>query len=461
MFYKKIKDITDNLVSFHVPGHKYGRLIDKYKDFYTNIPEIDTTEIPGTDNLYECTSIIKDSLNKASKVFKSDYTFFLVNGSTCGIYAMIMTVTQPKDKLIIARDCHQSVINACILADIEPIYIYPKINKELGISMGVSYEDVAKALDENSDAKGLIITSPNYFGIASDIKRISDLLKKQNKYFLVDEAHGAHLGLSDLIVDSAILNGADMVVQSTHKTLPSFTQSSMLHVKSDKVDIKKLKSILKIVQSSSPSYILMSSLDMAVNIYEKEGKYLMKQLIENILDLKKFCKSLKNITIFENDDMTKIYIITKKIRKSGYQIEQLLRDEYNIQVELSNLCGVLLVSSIANTKDDFERLKKALLDIDNLIGDEDISYFYKNIYPNKILNPKEAFYKEKKKVRINEAIGKVCGEYIIPYPPGIPVISLGEQITKEIVDYVIHLKEIGMTITGVEDESLNYIQVID
>ncbi|OPJ55039.1 aminotransferase class I/II-fold pyridoxal phosphate-dependent enzyme [Alkalithermobacter paradoxus] len=462
MLYKEIENVTKDLVSFHVPGHKSGKLLDKYKNFKDKIINIDTTEIEGTDNLHDCEGIIKEASNRASKVFKSDNTFLLVNGSTCGIYAMIMTITNPGDKLIVARDCHQSVINACILGDVEPIYVCPKIDDYLGISKGVSYEDIKKAISLNRDAKGVILTSPNYFGITCDIQKISDLLKESDKYLLVDEAHGAHLGLSNLLPRPALSQGADMVVQSTHKTLPSFTQSSMLHTRGNKVNIEKLKSILRMVQSSSPSYILMSSLDMATKIYEEEGKYLMSNLINYILDLKDFAKKLDNIKIFESQDITKVYIITKDLKRSGYEIEQMLRDRYNIQVELSNLCGVLLVCSIGNDKEDFERLKKALSEIDKFIGKESIIMpSYKNINPVKVLNPRKAFYLPKTKIKIRQSIGKISGEYIIPYPPGIPVISPGEKISEDIINYILSTKKLGMKITGIKDSNLDYIEIID
>ncbi|SHH50856.1 aminotransferase class I/II-fold pyridoxal phosphate-dependent enzyme [Tepidibacter thalassicus] len=458
--------VDKNVVSFHVPGHKKGSIYKKinYIKYRKNIFNIDTTEIPGTDNLHFPESVIKKSQEIASEVFNSDHTFFLVNGTTCGIYASIMSICNPKDKIIVNRDCHQSVVNACILSDLEPIYVNPSVDFNSGISLGVAFEDIKKALDDNEDAKGVIITYPTYYGVNIDIKKIADYVHNKGKILIVDEAHGSHLGLSKFLPESAIELGADIIIQSTHKTLPAFTQSSMLHVKGNRVDVDRLKSFLKIVQSSSPSYILMSSLEMAVNIYKNNGKELMNSLIKNINDIVKFIDNLKNIEVFKmkGQDITKLYIITKKLKKSGHEIENILRYKYNIQVELSNPYGVLLVCSIGNTKEDFEKLKEALIQIDSEVGDKDlIEINYPTVIPKKILNPRDAFYSCKKSIKIEKSIGKICGEYLIPYPPGISIISPGEEITKEVVDYIKKSKEMGTNITGIKDKNLEYIQVID
>ena len=463
----KLNDIKNSgIVSFHVPGHKNGKIFDRlgYSDFKNNIVNIDTTEIPGTDNLHSPEEIIKKSQEIAAKVFKSDYTFFLVNGTTCGIQAAIMSVCSLKDKIIVNRDCHQSVINTCILGDIEPIYINPDIDKNTGISLGVSLTDIKKLVEEDEDIKAVLITSPTYYGINTDIKSISDYLHKKNKILIVDEAHGSHIGLSDRLGVSATQQGADIAIQSTHKTLPCFTQASMIHIKSDIVDINRLKSFLRIVQSSSPSYIMMSSIEMAVEIYKYHGKELMKELIDNIDETKDYIKNLKNIYLYDykGNDITKMYIITKNLNRSGYEIENILREKYKIQVELSNPYGVLLICSIGNDKHDFEKLRQALKYIDNEIGDECLLEIdYPNHIPNKALNPREAFYSNKKSIPMNKAIGKICAEYIIPYPPGISLLSPGEIITKEVIEYVRKCKKIGMNITGIEDKNLDFIKIID
>lgn len=460
----QLREIVEtNLISFHVPGHKLGKIYDKlgYSDIVKNIYKMDTTEIPGTDNLHSPEGIIKKSQERASKVFKSDVTYYLVNGSTCGIQGAIMALCNPKDKIIVNRDCHQSVINSCILADIEPIYILSKIDKETNIQEGIHIEEAKKIIDNNLDAKAILLTYPTYYGRTFDLKEICDYAHKHKIAVIVDEAHGAHLGLSDRLPKTALEEGADIVIQSTHKTLPSFTQSSMIHIKGDRVDRQKLSTMLRIIESSSPSYMLMSSLELAVDIYETKGNELMEELLDNI---EKFKEKNKNTSfdIYNEDDKTKLFLSSKKLGMTGYELEDLLREKYNIQVELANYYGVLLICTIGNTKEDLDRLSEALEDMSNRYKRD--SYIecleYPVVIPEKVLNPREAFYKNKKSVKIYESIGQICAEYVIPYPPGVSLLSPGEVITKEIIDYVILCHKKGMNINGIKDSNLEFIEII-
>ncbi|WP_195940840.1 aminotransferase class I/II-fold pyridoxal phosphate-dependent enzyme [Romboutsia sp. 1001713B170131_170501_G6] len=460
----QLREIVEtNLISFHVPGHKLGKIYDKlgYSDIVKNIYKMDTTEIPGTDNLHSPEGIIKKSQERASKVFKSDVTYYLVNGSTCGIQGAIMALCNPKDKIIVNRDCHQSVINSCILADIEPIYILSKIDKETNIQEGIHIEEAKKIIDNNLGAKAILLTYPTYYGRTFDLKEICDYAHKHKIAVIVDEAHGAHLGLSDRLPKTALEEGADIVIQSTHKTLPSFTQSSMIHIKGDRVDRQKLSTMLRIIESSSPSYMLMSSLELAVDIYETKGNELMEELLDNI---EKFKEKNKNTSfdIYNEDDKTKLFLSSKKLGMTGYELEDLLREKYNIQVELANYYGVLLICTIGNTKEDLDRLSEALEDMSNRYKRD--SYIecleYPVVIPEKVLNPREAFYKNKKSVKIYESIGQICAEYVIPYPPGVSLLSPGEVITKEIIDYVILCHKKGMNINGIKDSNLEFIEII-
>ncbi|WGX76359.1 aminotransferase class I/II-fold pyridoxal phosphate-dependent enzyme [Paraclostridium bifermentans] len=459
------KIVDDNIISFHMPGHKKGAIYKMlgYEDIVENLYKLDTTEIPGTDNLHSPEECIKESLKRASEVFKSDKTFYLVNGSTCGIEAAIMASVNPKEKIILNRDCHQSAINSCIIGDINPIYVSPSINKDSNTLSGVSFDDVKRVIDSNLDAKAVFLTYPTYFGDVFDLKSICSYAHEKGMTVIIDEAHGAHLGLSEKLPETALSQGADIVIQSTHKTLPSFTQSSMIHIKGDRIDINKLTNMLRITESSSPSYLLMASLDIAVDIYEKNGFDLMDKLLSNIDEFKNELYKLKNIKVDESKDCTKIFLNTKKLGITGHELENILRENYNIQVELSNYYGVLLISTIGNTKDEFSKLKDVLFEIDKIYEKED---YLKNVLypiklPKKILSPREAFYMDKKNVKIENSIGKISGEYIIPYPPGVSLVSPGEEITKEVIDYIIECKSKGMNVNGVKDSELRFIQVID
>lgn len=459
------KIVDNNIISFHMPGHKKGAIYKMlgYEDILENLYKLDTTEIPGTDNLHSPEECIKESLKRASEVFKSDKTFYLVNGSTCGIEAAIMASVNPKEKIILNRDCHQSAINSCIIGDIDPIYVNPSINKNSNTLSGVSFDDVKRVIDSNLDAKAVFLTYPTYFGDVFDLKSICSYAHEKGMTVIIDEAHGAHLGLSEKLPETALSQGADIVIQSTHKTLPSFTQSSMIHIKGNRININKLTNMLTITESSSPSYLLMASLDIAVDIYEKNGFDLMDKLLSNINEFKSELYKLKNIKVDESKDYTKIFLNTKKLGITGHELENILRENYNIQVELSNYYGVLLIATIGNTKDEFLKLKDVLFEIDKIYKKEyhlkSVSYPIK--LPKKILSPREAFYMDKKNVKIENSIGKISGEYIIPYPPGVSLVSPGEEITKEVIDYIIECKSKGMNVNGVKDSELRFIQVID
>lgn len=459
------KIVDDNIISFHMPGHKKGAIYKMlgYGDIVENLYKLDTTEIPGTDNLHSPEECIKESLKRASEVFKSDKTFYLVNGSTCGIEAAIMASVNPKEKIILNRDCHQSAINSCIIGDIDPIYVNPSINKDSNTLSGVSFDDVKSVIDSNLDAKAVFLTYPTYFGDVFDLKSICSYAHEKGMTVIIDEAHGAHLGLSEKLPETALSQGADIVIQSTHKTLPSFTQSSMIHIKGNRININKLTNMLRITESSSPSYLLMASLDIAVDIYEKNGFDLMDKLLSNIDEFKSELYKFKNIKVDESKDYTKIFLNTKKLGITGHELENILRENYNIQVELSNYYGVLLIATIGNTKDEFLKLKDVLFEIDKIYKKEDhlksVSYPIK--LPKKILSPREAFYMDKKNVKIENSIGKISGEYIIPYPPGVSLVSPGEEITKEVIEYIIECKSKGMNVNGVKDSELRFIQVID
>lgn len=459
------KIVDDNIISFHMPGHKKGAIYKMlgYEDILENLYKLDTTEIPGTDNLHSPEECIKESLKRASEVFKSDKTFYLVNGSTCGIEAAIMVSVNPKEKIILNRDCHQSAINSCIIGDIDPIYVNPSINKDSNTLSGVSFNNVKRVIDSNLDAKAVFLTYPTYFGDVFDLKSICSYAHEKGMTVIIDEAHGAHLGLSEKLPETALSQGADIVIQSTHKTLPSFTQSSMIHIKGNRIDINKLTNMLRITESSSPSYLLMASLDIAVDIYEKNGFDLMDKLLINIDEFKSELYKLKNIKVDESKDYTKIFLNTKKLGITGHELENVLRENYNIQVELSNYYGVLLIATIGNTKDEFLKLKDVLFEIDKIYKKESYlkSVSYPIKLPKKILSPREAFYMDKKNVKIENSIGKISGEYIIPYPPGVSLVSPGEEITREVIDYIIECKSKGMNVNGVKDSELRFIQVID
>ncbi|WXR62980.1 aminotransferase class I/II-fold pyridoxal phosphate-dependent enzyme [Peptostreptococcaceae bacterium AGR-M142] len=505
--YPKIKQITNKEeVSFHVPGHKNGKILLKYEEEYAReLYKIDTTEINGTDDLHDAKEIINQAQNRASKLYNSYKTYFLINGTTVGILASIMSQFKENDKVVVQRDCHKAVINALILSGARPIYIYPKIDSKTNLSLGIDSSVLKNLLEENKDIKGVIISSPSYYGIAQDVSKISKLTDEYKKILIVDEAHGAHNILDTNLPKTSLEQGADISIMSIHKTLPSFTQSSVLHINNKKnidkiIDIDRLLMYLKMLQSSSPSYLLMTSLDKAFKIAEQKGKYLMSKLLKEILKLK---SSLKNNNVFEfleNDDITKIYIKSKIYALDGKQMHDILEERYNIIPEFHDERGVLLVSSIGNDEKDFSKLKRALEEIikeydiknkskieekaskknkktdqikinkNNQIKEskklkEDELKKEKNIFnildDNLVLTPKEAFNtKSKQIIKLKDSVNQISNEFIIPYPPGIPILVPGERITKDIIDYVISNKD-TINILGLKDDTNKNIEVIE
>lgn len=463
-----------DMVSFHMPGHKNGRLFDRfnYKNFKEMLPYLDTTEIPGTDNLHNPKEIIKKAQLKASEIFNCEETFFLVNGSTAGIYSMIMAATSPGDMLIVNRNCHQSVINAMILGNCSPIFINPEMDIHQGFALGITPDKVEAALKAHPEAKAVIITYPTYHGVACDLKKIAETVHKYDKILLVDEAHGAHLGLSDKLPPTALACGADAVVQSTHKTLPAFTQSAMLHIQGSRIDREKLRFMLKLHQSSSPSYLLMASLDLALMIYDTQGKYLMESLLELVEDFN-FKANKQGILCTHKHtvghggiyaiDPTKLWLSLQHKNITGYQLDKRLREEYAIQMELSNFYGTLAIATIGNIRGDFDRLLRAMEAISKIPGNtklKDLPPFTFRV-PEAAYSPRQAVYMPKRQIPLEESEGCVSGEYVIPYPPGIPLLVPGEVINHEIVQYIkIMLKE-GMEIIGLKDETCETVAVLD
>lgn len=462
------------VASFHVPGHKNGKIFNRlnYSRFINKLGFLDITEIIGTDNLHNPQGIIRDSQQMAKEVFKSKETYFLVNGSTAGIYSMIMATTSPGDKIIINRNCHQSVIQACILGELQPIYVYPEIDLNRGIPLGISPEEVEKLILLNMDARVVLITYPTYEGVASDLKKIGEIVHKYDKILLVDEAHGSHLGLSKDLPKTALECGGDLVVQSTHKTLPAFTQGAMLHVQGNRVNTDKLKFMLRMHQSSSPSYMLMASLELAAMIYKDHGQDLMTELLLNINKFKKKCESINSVSILGNEmigkhhifdiDLTKLYISFEKKGITGVWLEEYLRKNFKVQMELSNLNGVLGISSIANEEADFLKLFQGLQSLDKLGNKRDKELLTIPNYPEvqQKYTPREGFYKQKKTVEINSSSGLISGEYVIPYPPGIPILVPGEVISEEVTQYMKIAIKYGINIVGLKDKENKFIEVI-
>ena len=465
-FYK-----NQNNTAFHMPGHKQNqRIFEELEFLKANVYSYDLTEVPGTDNLYEAEEMIKDAQVLLSEAMGSKKSYMLVNGSTCGIYSMILGLLNKNDKIIVQRNCHKSVFTAIYLGNLSSIYVYPKVIKDFDIASTVDAYDLAEVIKENKDAKAVVITSPTYYGTCAYIKEISNLCKENNMLLLVDEAHGAHFNFSSLLPETAISLGADIAVTSFHKTLPALTQTAVLNLSHNLSDaqIEKIESKLQMFQSSSPSYLFLASIDLARYLMETKGEMLIKELKANIDKVKEALSDIRGIRVLdethlenESYDFTRL-VVNTPLR--GNYLAELLRSKYNIQVEMADFNNIVLIGTVADTSIMYENLVKALKDIfadsnyetqlNNHINEarKDRNSTNLNSYrqipkPKTILNWHEAEELERELVELDDSIGRVSAESLVPYPPGVPLVLPGEEITSEIITYINAIKSDSLKLT--------------
>lgn len=460
--------VKKETVPFHMPGHKQGRVLPK--EYIENLAKIDLTEVPGLDNLHNPDGAILEAEKLAAKAFGSKQAFFLVNGSTAGIYAAMYAVLNPTDKVLVMRNSHKSVYNGVVLTQSIPVYLLPEIDYENGIAMGIDVEKLEEVLQKERDVKAVVVTHPNYYGFCSDIEKIVDIVHKYGKILIVDEAHGAHFPFSNNLPKTSIKAGADIVVQSLHKTLTSFTQTSILHLNSDRVDVDRLKYSLSLFQSTSPSYILMSSIDMAREYMEKEGKKRLGEVIQLALYVRKEIDKMEGIRCLGEDivgrygivdfDVTKLTISVKNLGIEGPEAEDFLRRECNIQVEMSDVYNILAMVTVG---DDEKRVKMLLEGLKKLSKNRKRVKFGDRILfpslPEMVLTPSEAVRKKKVRVPFEKAEGAISADFVTPYPPGVPLICPGERIEKDMVKYIEVLYNKGIKVLGIQDNLLSVCEI--
>jgi arginine decarboxylase len=460
---------------FHMPGHKLSKGIPQ--ELARDILRLDVTEVEGTDNLHYPEGIIKEAEELAAKAFGADKTFFLVNGSTCGIIAAIMSVCTGGKKIIVGRDSHRSVVSGLILSGAEPVFVYPEYNPEFGISGAITPESIEKALCEYPDAAAVLITRPNYYGICSDIEKIVSIVHSYNKLLIVDEAHGAHFVFNRQLPPTALQHSADICIQSAHKTLPAVTQGAYLHVKGDRIDLGRLKFNLTMLQTSSPSYIIMSYLDIARELMVREGNDRLGRLIEDIswfrLEIERLqvykILSDKSLEAYEMHDPTRLVINVGMLGINGYYAEKLLRENFKTQVEMADNENLVFITTIADNRGTLSRLSAAmenLADIVRKAKPDTISRPYKNIdkrvsyvtmhkkefYCRKSpigMSPSEACNSESEEVSLLQSDGRISSDIITPYPPGVPILYPGEIIEDYQIEYISAIIEAGGKVNGI------------
>ncbi|ERJ12335.1 aminotransferase class I/II-fold pyridoxal phosphate-dependent enzyme [Haloplasma contractile] len=471
--YTALKAFRDrNVVPFDVPGHKHGRGNRELTEFLgEDVMRIDVNSMKPLDNACHPTSVIKEAELLMADAFGADYAYFMVNGTTSAVQAMIMSVCKSGDKIIMPRNVHKSAINSLILSGATPVYIDPGINEKLGISLGMSVDNVKEAIKNNPDAKAIFVINPTYYGICSNLKEIINLAHKHDMYVLADEAHGTHFYFTEETPSGAIHLGADMAALSLHKTGGSLTQSSALLINSERLDTDFVRSIINLTQTTSSSYLLLSSLDITRKMLAIDGEEIISRVCElskyarekvnAIGDYYAFGEEMINNDTVHNYDITKLSINTVEIGLAGFEVYDLLRDEYNIQIEFGDANNILAIISVGDTYENIDRLVQALKDIkEKYKKDSTLNLRAEFIAPTVVKSPRAAFYADKEMLRIEDSVGHISGEFVMCYPPGIPILSPGEKISEEALDYILYAKKMGSMLTGTEDREVNHIKVL-
>ena len=479
--YNKLRKLeAEKRIPFHMPGHKRT-------DFgaFFGIEQMDITEITDYDNLHEPEGIIRESMNLVKDIFKSKESWYLVGGSTLGILIAISSVCRQGDKILIGRNCHKAVYNCIRLLQMESVYCYADISEEYDVCVDMKPEAVEKKLKENPDIKAVVITSPTYEGIVSDIASIKKMMEPYKIPLIVDEAHGAHLIFHDYFPSSATECGADLVIQSTHKTLPSFTQTAVLHLCSDLVSKEQVEEMIDIYETSSPSYLLMASAEYGI-MYMKEKQGQLEEYVDNLKNFRSKCEQLKKIKLLDRQksdcfayDNGKLVFSVKNAGINGKEFFNLLYRKYHIELEMENLTYGIAMTSICDKKEYFDKLWEAIFEIDRMCdnrraGDvEEVSWnqvrtmiegkshneskrkkTVEALDLPKIMEAWQCRGKELEEISLRKAIDRVSGKYVMIYPPGVPILVPGEKILKETVENISQYLYNGYNVLGLSEENI-------
>ncbi|MGE4483887.1 MAG: aminotransferase class I/II-fold pyridoxal phosphate-dependent enzyme [Oscillospiraceae bacterium] len=459
------------VVPFDVPGHKRGKGNRELTEFLGgNCMSADVNSMKPLDNLCHPVSVILQAEELAAGAFGASHAFFMVNGTTSAVQAMIMSVCQMGDKIILPRNVHRSVINALILCGAVPVYVNPHTDERLGIALGMSLSEVEAAILENPDAKAVLVNNPTYYGVCSNLKAITEFAHGKGMSVLVDEAHGTHFYFGKDMPVSAMAADADLASVSMHKSGGSLTQSSLLLV-GRRINHNHVRQIINLTQTTSGSYLLLSSLDISRKNLALQGDEIFARVTEmaeyargeinRIGDYCAYSRELINGDTVFDFDLTKLSVNTLETGLAGIEIYDILRDEYDIQIEFGDIANILAYLSVGDRLRDLERLVGALSEIrrqykrskSGMLSQEYIS-------PRVVKAPQAAFYAPKDTVPLSASVGRVCSEFVTSYPPGIPILAPGEEITWEIVEHVQYAKERGCFLTGTEDPSAETINVL-
>ena len=459
------------VVPFDVPGHKRGQGNPELKALLGEAcVSNDVNSMKPLDNLCHPVSVIRDAEELAAEAFGAAHAFFMVGGTTSAVQAMILSVVKRGDKIILPRNVHRSVINAMILCGAIPVYVNPDMDPKLGIPLGMRISQLEEAMNQNPDAKAVLVNNPTYYGICSDIRYIVKMAHARGMKVLADEAHGTHFYFGDLLPTPALAAGADLAAVSMHKSGGSLTQSSFL-LAGPNVNAGYVRQIINLTQTTSGSYLLLTSLDisrrnLAIRGREEFGNVMRlaqyaREEINAIGGYYAYSRELVNNDSIYDFDVTKLSVYTLDIGLAGIEVYDLLRDEYDIQIEFGDLGNILAYVSIGDRIKNVERLVSALAEIRRRFKRDKTGLLTQEYLPPVVaVSPQEAFYAEKESLPIMETEGRICSEFVMCYPPGIPILAPGERITRDILEYIRYAKEKGCSMTGTEDPDINNLNVL-
>ena len=459
------------VVPFDVPGHKRGRGNPELAELLgERCVTMDVNSMKPLDNLCHPVSVIRDAEELAAEAFHAAHAFLMVGGTTSAVQSMILSVAKRGEKLILPRNVHRSVMGAMVLCGAIPVYVNPECDERLGIPLGMSVSAVEKAIRENPDAKAVLVNNPTYYGICSDLRSIVKLAHAHGMYCLADEAHGTHFYFGENMPVSAMAAGADMAAVSMHKSGGSLTQSSLL-LAGPAMQEGHVRQIINLTQTTSASYLLLSSLDISRRNLALRGREDFRRVmrlaeyarseINGIGGYYAYSRELCNGDSVFDFDVTKLSVNTLDIGLAGIEVYDLLRDEYNIQIEFGDLGNILAYLSVGDRLQDVERLVSALSEVRRRFSRSKAGLMAQEyIDPQVVVSPQDAFYAANESLPLRETEGRVCSEFVMCYPPGIPILAPGERITSQILDYIEYAKEKGCSMTGPENPEIERLNVL-
>jgi arginine decarboxylase len=474
LFTALVKHAERRPIQFHIPGHKKGMGMNpEFRQFIgDNALSIDLINIAPLDDLHNPSGPIMEAQRLAAEAFGADHTFFSVQGTSGAIMAMIMSVVNEGEKIIVPRNVHKSVMSAIILAGAKPVFISPTMDPNLGIAHGITTRAVRRALELHPDAKAVLVINPTYYGVVANLREIVEIVHSHGIPVLVDEAHGVHVHFHEALPLSAMQAGADMAATSVHKLGGSLTQSSVLNVREGLVNPKRVQSIISMLTTTSTSYLLLASLDAARKQLALHGRRMAEYAIELAEYARERINRIDGLYCFGKDilgteatygyDPTKLTIHVRKLGLTGYEMEKRLREQYNIEVELSDMYNILCIITSGDTREDVERLIRAL---ERIAAEQDKRHAAEvrvrlPEIPHLSLSPRSAFYADTEMVPLRAAAGRIIAEFIMIYPPGIPILLPGEVISQENIDYILEHLEVGLPVQGPEDKTIQNVKVI-